>query len=227
MVGLAAAEAKDPHKSLPKAAKQVFWRITLFYVINLLIVGLNIPSDDSRLLGASGVNVKASPFVLAIEEAGIKVLPSIINAVVCISVLSVANSSAYGSTRTLQAMAMTGRAPKFFAYIDKYGRPTWCIVLQILFGFLAFINEATAGSTVFDWLLDITSLSGVFTYLSINWAHLRLRYAFKVQGRSLDEIPWKSPVGIIGSSIGVFLALVCLLAVFYSSLFVSSTKSRL
>ncbi|KAL1846559.1 hypothetical protein Plec18170_009138 [Paecilomyces lecythidis] len=219
MVGLAAAEARNPRKSLPKAAKQVFWRITLFYVINLLIVGLNVPSDDDRLLGASGVNVKASPFVLAIEEAGIKVLPSIINAVVCISVLSVANSCAYGSTRTLQAMALTGRAPKFFAYIDKHGRPTWCIALQILVGFLAYINEAASGATVFNWLLAISSLSGVFTYLSINWAHLRLRYAFRVQERSLDEIPWKSPVGVIGSAIGVVLAVLCLAAVFYSSLF--------
>jgi yeast amino acid transporter len=31
LVGLAAAEAAEPHKSLPTATKQVFWRIAFFY----------------------------------------------------------------------------------------------------------------------------------------------------------------------------------------------------
>lgn len=221
MVGLAAAEATNPRKSLPKASKQVFWRIALFYIVNLLIVGLNLRSDDEHLLGASGVNVAASPFVLAIKEAGIPVLPSIINAVVLISVISVANSSAYGSTRTLQAMALTGRAPRFFAYVDKQGRPIAAVVLQILFGFLAYINCAkSVGDQVFNWLMAISSLSSIFVYMSINIAHWRFRRAFKLQGRSLSEIPWKSPVGVVGSGIGTFLAAVCLAAVFYNALFV-------
>jgi len=80
MVGLAAAEAVNPRKSLPKATKQVFWRIFGFYILNVFIVGLIVPSDSNVLLGSSGANTKASPFVLAVELAGIKVLPHIINA---------------------------------------------------------------------------------------------------------------------------------------------------
>ncbi|BDD59373.1 hypothetical protein MPDQ_003057 [Monascus purpureus] len=220
MVGLAAAEAADPRKSLPKAVKQVFWRITIFYIVNLLIVGLNIPSDDSRLLNASNVNVSASPFVLAIQEAGIPALPSIINAVVLISVISVANSSAYGSTRTLQALALTGRAPRFFAYVDKKGRPIAAVILQVLFGFLAYINcDESSGDKVFTWLMALGTLSSIFVFTSVNVAHFRFRRAMKLQGRSFSEIPWKSPVGTIGSFIGSFLGCLCLVAVFYSALY--------
>jgi yeast amino acid transporter len=227
LVGLAAAETKNPRKSLPKAAKQVLWRVALFYVINLLIVGLNVPYTNQQLLGsgsaadAAGVDAKASPFVLAIQNAGIKVLPSIINSVVLISSLSVANSCTYASTRTVQALAMSGRAPSFMAYVDKQGRPIGPVILQMLFGFIAYIQLASTGLTVFNWLLSIGSLSATLMYISINLAHFRFRQAFRVQGRSTDDIPWMSPLGIKGSIAGVFLAFICLAAVFYSSLFVS------
>jgi len=93
---LAAAEAENPAREIPKATRQVFWRIALFYVLNLLILGIIVPSDSKVLLGSSGANTKASPFVLAITMAGIKGLPSVFNAVITISVLSVANSCTYG-----------------------------------------------------------------------------------------------------------------------------------
>ena len=227
LVGLAAAEAANPRKSLPKAAKQVFTRITLFYVINLLVVGLNVPYNNPQLLGsgstadAVGVDTKASPFVLSIQDANIAVLPSIINSVVLISTLSVANSCTYASTRTLQALALTGRAPKFFVYVDKAGRPLWCVVAQVLIGFIAYIQLASSGITVFNWLLAIGSLAATLMYLSINVAHIRFRMAMKAQGRSMDEIPWKSPIGVWGSGLGTFLAALCLVAVFYSALYVS------
>jgi amino acid transporter len=226
LVGLAAAEAKNPRKSLPKAAKQVLWRVALFYIINLLIVGLNVPFTDPRLLGsgsagAAGVDSAASPFVLAIQNAGIKILPSIINAVVLISSLSVANSCVYASTRTLQALALTHRAPKIFSYVDKAGRPVAAVILQLLAGCIAYIQLASTGLTVFNWLLAIGSLSATFMYLSINLSHIRFRRAFKVQGRSTDEIPWMSPLGVPGSVVGAFLCVICIIAVFYSALYVS------
>lgn len=233
LIGLAAAETKSPRESLPKAAKQVFWRIALFYIVSLLIVGLNVPYNDPKLLGsgsssaaAAGVDVQASPFVLVIQNAGIKVLPSIINAVVLISTLSVANSSIYASTRTIQAMALSGYGPKFKKYVDKRGRPLGPIIFQMLVGFVAYLQLASSGLAVFDWLLSIGSLSSILTYFNINLAHFRFRQTFKAQGRNPHEIPWKSPLGRWGSIFGMFLSLVCLVGVFYSALFVSSPFRR-
>jgi amino acid transporter len=115
LVGLAAAEAADPRKSLPKATRQVFWRIAGFYVVSLLIIGIIVPNNSQDLLNSSGANTKASPFVLAIKYAGVKGLPSVFNAVITISVISVANSCTYGSTRTMQALALSGMGPKWLA----------------------------------------------------------------------------------------------------------------
>lgn len=83
------------------------WRIAIFYVVNLFLVGLIVPAN-SPLYTAEGTSSRHSPFVIAIQLAGIKVLPSIFNAVILISVMSVANSCTFGSTRTVQALAANG-----------------------------------------------------------------------------------------------------------------------
>lgn len=221
MVGLAAAETSNPRKSIPTASKQVFWRIAIFYIVNLLIVGLILRSDDDRLMGASGANTQASPFVLAIQDAGIKVLPSIFNAVITISVLSVANSCTYGSTRTMQAMAERGMAPRVLSYVDKKGRPLWCVLIQLGFGLLGFLGEAAASSTVFTWLLALSGLAFVFVWGSICLTHIRMRAGWKAQGISLRLIPYRSPFGVAGSYVGLTLNIIVLIATFYNALYVS------
>ncbi len=221
LVGLAAAEAENPGKALPKASKQVFWRIAFFYILTLFIIGLILPSDSTALLGSSGANTKASPFVLSIQVAGINGLPSVFNAVISVAVISVANSSSFASTRTMQALASTKMAPKILAYIDKKGRPLYCIIIHLCFGLLAFIAEAKDGTTVFLWLLSFTGLSSFFAWGSICLSHIRFRRAWKVQGHSLDELPYQASFGIIGSYVGFFLNLLALIATFYTSLYVS------
>jgi len=165
LVGLAAAECENPRRTLPRATKQVFWRITLFYMVSLTVIGCLVPYNNPQLLnGTSSVDVKASPFVIAIHNAGIRVLPDIMNVVILISVLSVGNSSTYGSTRTITALAEIGQAPRIFAYIDKKGRPLVTLVIALALGCLAYINIAPVGATVFNWLLALSGLSSFFTW---------------------------------------------------------------
>jgi len=220
LVGLAAAECENPRKTLPRATKQVFWRITIFYMLALFLVGLIVPYDNPQLLnGTSSVDVKASPFVIAIQNAGINVLPSIMNVVILISVLSVGNSSTYGSTRTISALAEIGQAPKIFAYIDKKGRPLVALMLALGFSGLAYINIAPVGTQVFNWLLALSGLSSFFTWGSICFAHIRFRRAWKVQGFSVDDLPFKAAGGVYGSWFGLLLNILCLIAQFYIALF--------
>lgn len=79
IVAIAAGEAKNPRRNLPKAIKRVYIRILLFYIGGTTIIGLLVPSNDPRLnlKGAKAHTAAASPFVIAIQAAGIKGLPSV------------------------------------------------------------------------------------------------------------------------------------------------------
>lgn len=221
LAGLGAAEAANPRKALPQATKQVFWRITFFYCVSLFILGLIVPSDNPNLLNSSGANSKYSPFVIAIRLAGIKVLPSIFNVIITISVISVANSCTFGSTRTMQALAQRGMAPAILAKVDSRGRPIYGIILQLLFGLLAFIGESNNEGTVFNWLLALSGLSDFFVWGSICLAHIRFRAGWKAQGHTKHELPYEALFGVIGSYYGLFLNIICMIATFYVALFVS------
>jgi amino acid transporter len=218
LVGLAAAETANPRKSLPTAIKQVFWRITLFYVVSLTLVGLLVPYDEERLLsGSSHADATASPFVIAIQNASISGLPSIMNTVIMIAVCSVGNSAVYGSSRTLAALAEQGQAPSIFAYIDRKGRPLVGIALASGLGFLAFLAGSDKQEEAFNWMLAISGLSSIFTWGSICLAHIRFRKAWRVQGHSLDELAFRGQPGVIGSWIGFTLNLLLLIAQFWTA----------
>jgi amino acid transporter len=218
LTGLAAAETANPRKEIPRASKQVVWRLAIFYIVNLFLIGLIVPAD-SPLYSGTGSESRHSPFVIAIQLAGIKVLPSIFNAVILISVMSVANSCTFGSTRTMQALAANGMGPKLFAYVDKKGRPVTVVVLQLLFGCLAFINLAPNGGVIFNWLLSLSGLSILFIYGSIALAHIRFRQAWAANGHSVDELPFKAAFGVWGSWVCLIINVLCLIAQFYVALY--------
>jgi len=216
LVGLAAAETANPAKTLPKAIKQVFWRILFFYIISLLLIGFIVPYNSPNLLNG-GSAAATSPFVIAIKLGGIKVVPAIFNAVILVAVLSVGNSSTYGSSRTIAALSSIGQAPKFFGYIDRQGRPIKALVFVLLFGGLAYLGLASSGETIFNWLMAISGLSQFFTWGSICYCHIRFRAAWKAQGRRLVDIPYRSSVGPIGSAYGAAFNFLCVVAQFYVS----------
>ena len=218
LVGLAAAETANPRKSLPTAIKQVFWRITLFYIVSLTLVGLLVPHTEPRLLHAANIaDASASPYVIAIERAGLTVLPSIMNGVILVSVISVGNSAVFGSSRTLAALAEQGQAPRVLAYVDRRGRPLVAILAVSAVGLLAYLADVRAQDRVFEWLLAISGLSTLFTWASTCLAHIRLRRAWARRGRSLADLAFRAQAGTLGS----WLGLACNLAVLAAQLWVA------
>ncbi|TWU70482.1 glyceraldehyde-3-phosphate dehydrogenase 1 [Metarhizium rileyi] len=154
LIGLAAAETTNPRKSLPMAIKQVFWRICLFYLSIILLIGLVVKHNDPRLTrGLNKADANASPLVIAFQEAGVQVLPSIINAVILISVLSVANSALFGSSRTLAALGALKQAPALLSYIDRKGRPLVAIAVAAFISLLAYVADLDDRHRVLEWLL--------------------------------------------------------------------------
>lgn len=225
LVGLTVVEsASNPRIALPRAIKQVFYRIIFFFMLTLTLIGFLVPSNSSQLIGTGSADATASPFVIAIKSGGIKVLPSIFNVVVLVALLSIGNSSVYGFSRTTLALAQYGLVPKFFAYIDRRGRPLGGIIFSAVFGLLAFVSASPKQGEVFAWLVALSALSTLFTWGSCTAAHIRFRAAMKVQGRSLDELPYLSKTGVWGS----YYATICLIVVlglqFWISLFPLGAK---
>ncbi|PSN65073.1 amino-acid permease inda1 [Corynespora cassiicola Philippines] len=218
LVGLAAAETRNPLKSLPGAVRQVFWRITLFYILGLMFVGLLVDSTDERLLGSGFIEVKASPFVIASIDAGLVGFDSFMNVVILVSVVSIGVSGVYGGSRTLTALGEQGYAPKVFTYIDRSGRPLVSVAFVLIWGALAYMNLATGGEVVFNWLISLSGLAALFTWGSICLAHIRFRKAWIYHGHTLDEIPFKSVGGVYGSWLGIFIIFLVLAAQFYTAI---------
>ncbi|KAJ4344855.1 Amino-acid permease inda1 [Didymosphaeria variabile] len=224
LVGLAAAETKNPLKSLPGAIKQVFWRITLFYVLGLFFVGLLVRSDDPRLLGSGSGDTKSSPFVIAGKDAGLKGFDHFMNVVILVSVISIGVSGVYGGSRTLTALGEQGYAPKIFTYIDRSGRPLFSVAAILVCGALGYMNLVASGETVFNWFLQLSGLAALFTWGSICFAHIRFRKAWAYHGHTLDEIPFRALGGTAGSWLGIFLIVIVLVAQFYVSVSPPGTK---
>ncbi|KAM3554331.1 hypothetical protein MY1884_005417 [Beauveria asiatica] len=226
LVGLAAAETKNPLKSLPSAIKQIFWRITLFYILGLFFVGLLIPYTDPELLNAGAYDdPHASPFVLVGKYAGLKGFDHFMNITILVSVLSISVSSVYGGSRTLTALAQQGYAPRWFTYIDKSGRPLFSVIALILCGGIAYVSLDATGPVVFSWLQAISGLAALFTWGSVCLAHIRFRHAWKHQGHTVDEIPFRAAGGIWGSYLGLFLNIIVLIAQFYTAVAAPIGKS--
>ncbi|KAK2048039.1 amino acid permease [Colletotrichum somersetense] len=216
LVGLAAAEAKNPLKSLPGAIKQVFWRITLFYILGLFFVGLLISSNDENILGADNpYSDGTSPFVLAAQYAGLYGYDHFMNVIILVSVLSLGVSCVYGGSRTLTGLAQQGYAPKIFTYIDKSGRPLPSVAVHLICGAIAYINLNADGATVFDWLLALSGLAALFTWGSICLAHIRFRKAWAYHGHTVDEIPFQAAFGTTGSWVGLVLCFIVLAATLF------------
>lgn len=217
-MALAAAETQNPSKAFPAAIKKSFWCIACLYIISMALIGLLVPYDSRRLQLKDDVDTKASPFFIAIQSAGITGLDSIMNAVIMISVLSVASSSMYGATRTFAALAEQGQAPRLMAYVDKRGCPLINIFLVSLIGLTAFIYETPHRHTVLNWLLNLSGISTVIAWFSICYSHIVFRRAWKLHGFKSSDLIYLSPIGATGSYVALVLLFLILMAQFWITL---------
>jgi amino acid transporter len=191
-VSVAAAETQKPRQNIPLACKRVFARVSLFYILAVLVVGMLVPSNDPNLDDESGT-ASQSPFVIAATRAGIKVVPSIINAVVLTSAWSASNQALLAGTRILFGLALKKQAPSIFLRTTRWGIPYVCVILQTTVATLAFMSLSSGALTVFYWFLDLTASGTLVSWGVISLNHIRLHKALKSR-----EFQGKSCRGIIG-----------------------------
>ncbi|WP_338449247.1 amino acid permease [Niallia oryzisoli] len=203
LLGVAAGESEDPEKNIPKAVKQIFWRILLFYILAIFVIGLLIPYTNESL--ASG-EVTTSPFTLVFERAGIAFAASVMNAIILTAVLSAGNSGMYASTRMLWNLAVEGKAPKFLAKLNKNGVPVNALIVTSLVGSIAFLASLFGEGVVYVWLLNASGMSGFIAWLGIAISHYRFRKAYVAQGKDMNALPYKSSFYPFGP---IFAFVVC------------------
>jgi amino acid transporter len=201
MLGLTAAECSRPHRVMPLATKVVFFRLIVFYIGSLLMLGFVVPAN-SPSLAMVGHGAKYSPFVLAANLAHVPGLSHFFNACIVIALISMANAAIFASSRALQALCQKGMGPAKLSKVHG-GIPVWSLLVAFVVALLAFVTAAPGGDEIFDWLLSLSSMSNYFTWGAICYSHIRMRAAMKAQGRDLNQIIWRSPFGIWGSYLGL------------------------
>ena len=210
LIGVAAGESEDPQKNIPKAIKQVFWRILIFYILAILVIGLLIPYTSPQLLGANLDEVAKSPFTLVFEKAGWAFAAALMNAVILTSILSAGNSGMYASTRMLYAMAKDGMAYPMFAKTNGDGNPLLALALTTLVVVLIFAIELT-NDQAYQYIIAASGLTGFIAWLGIALSHYRFRRAYVLQGKNVDDLVYKAKWFPIGPILALILCVLVII----------------
>ncbi|CAI2631235.1 Lysine-specific permease [Apilactobacillus kunkeei] len=206
LVGITAGESDNPREAVPRAIKDVFWRIILFYILAIFIIGAIIPYTSPDLLGSSATDVAISPFTIVFKRAGLAAAASVMNAVILTSVISSANSGMYASTRMLYSMAHQGFAPKAMGKTNRRGIPVGALAVTTVIALLTFITSIE-GPQIYLWLVAASGLTGFIAWVGIALSHYRFRRAFIKQGHSLDELKYHATWFPIGPIITLILCI--------------------
>lgn len=213
---LAAGEIQNPRVTIPRVVKMTFWRIVGFYVVGVLAVGVICSPRDPRLISAiadGAAGSAASPWVIGIQNLGIRGLPDLINFLILLSGWSCGNAYLYSSSRTLYSLARDGQAPKFLLKCTESGIPVYCVLTVSALTCITFLVASTSSVEVFFWFVDLTTLALVLTYTGMVCVFMAWYRAMKAQGIDRKSfVPWAAPWQPYGAILAITIG--CLTAIF-------------
>ncbi|KAI1329040.1 amino acid transporter [Xylariaceae sp. FL0255] len=193
-VSMAAGEAENPRVVLPKAFNAVFYRLTSFFVLGSLAVGVLVPYNDASLLAAYKNNLPgaaASPYVVAMTRLGIPILPHIVNALVLTAAFSAGNSYVYCASRSLYGLALEGKAPRFLTRCTSKGVPIYCVIIVLLIALISFLQVTEGASVVLNWFVSLVTASQLINYSVVAFTYICFHRAMKVQGMDRSTLPYR------------------------------------
>jgi len=211
IVGVAAGEGEDPEKNVPKAINSVFWRILLFYIGLIFIIGTIIPFNNPDLLSNDATAIAKSPFVIILQLAHFKWAAHVMNFVVLTSVLSCGSSSIYSSSRLIYSLAKQGSAPKIFGKVSSRGVPFAAILITAAVGLFSFTQMFWPDNVVYTWLLNASGTTGFIIWMGISACHWRFRKSFLAQGHSLKELKYRAKLYPFGPIFALILSAIAIL----------------
>ncbi|MDF2036492.1 amino acid permease [Cytobacillus oceanisediminis] len=185
LIGIAAGESEEPQKNIPRAIRNVLFRIIIFYIASIIILSAIFPTQELGIL--------ESPFVTLMDLAGIPFAPDIMNFVILTAILSVGNSCIYASTRLLWAMAHDGMAPGVFGKLSKRKVPFTALVFTMIFSLLSLLTSVFAAETVFVLLMSIAGISVTISWMGIALSQFMFRRKYIQAGGKVEDLKYKVP----------------------------------
>ncbi|MBG9587005.1 amino acid permease [Cytobacillus firmus] len=185
LIGIAAGESEEPQKNIPRAIRNVLFRIIIFYIASIIILSAIFPTQELGIL--------ESPFVTLMDLAGIPFAPDIMNFVILTAILSVGNSCIYASTRLLWAMAHDGMAPRVFGKLSKRKVPFTALVFTMIFSLLSLLTSVFAAETVFVLLMSIAGISVTISWIGIALSQFMFRRKYIQAGGKVEDLKYKVP----------------------------------
>lgn len=169
LIGITAAEADDPKKSIPKATNQVIYRILLFYV-GALAVLLSLYPWQKVVTGGS-------PFVLIFHALDSNLVATLLNAVVLSAALSVYNSCVFSNSRMLFGLAKQGNAPAALLKVNRRGIPLNALSVSAVTTAICVLLNYLMPGQVFEILMSLVVAALVINWAMISITHLKFRRA--------------------------------------------------
>jgi AAT family amino acid transporter len=166
-VSVAAGEAENPEKSIPKAINGVIIRIILFYVLTIAIIVLMSKADT--------ITTHTNPFTEVFAKFGFTNSADIINLVAITASLSALNSCIYVSSRFLYRLSLNGQAPKTFVKVNKKHLPKNAIIFTLAIAFLVVIANYTFPAKILEYLFAIITVAIIINWFIILLSHMLFR----------------------------------------------------
>ncbi|RYP51165.1 hypothetical protein DL768_003433 [Monosporascus sp. mg162] len=210
-VSMSAGEAENPRSVMPRAFNAVFYRLTTFFVLGSLCVGILTPYNDEEMVEAFNEGrpgAAASPYVVAMNRMGIPVLPHIVNAMVLTAAFSAGNSYVYCASRSLYGLALEGKAPQLLRKVTRHGVPVYCVGAVMLISLLAFLSVSNNAAVVLNWFVALVTASQLINFTCMCVTYLCFHRALIAQGMSRDCLPYKAwfqPYGAYYAGITTFI----------------------
>ncbi|KAI0389191.1 histidine permease [Xylariaceae sp. FL0594] len=180
-LGMVAGETARPRTYLKNGFKTVYWRFFVFFVLGALAVGVVIPYNAPELNNGSGT-ADGSPYVIAMQNMGVTVLPHVVNALLVTSIFSAGNAYVYCAMRSLYGLACDGHAPRVFRKTLSNGIPIYAFLAVMVFPFISFLQVSGSTAQAVTWLQAVTNGATMINYIVMSLTYIFFFRACRAQG---------------------------------------------
>ncbi|WP_370411217.1 ethanolamine permease [Streptomyces fradiae] len=196
-VPLAAEEAKDPVRSMPRALSLSMGILVLLAVVTFFA------ATGAR--GAAAVQEAGNPLVVALQGDGEPTtLSRFVNYAGLAGLVASFFSLIYAGSRQLFALSRAGYLPRFLSLTSRRKSPYLGLLIPGAIGF-----ALAAGTGNGARMLNIAVFGATISYALMALSHIVLRRREPGLAR-----PYRTPGGVLTSSVALVLALSALVATF-------------